>query len=884
MENIPLNTPLSEIKGIGPRFLKLLKQMNISTVRDLLWHFPTRYEDWSEIAKITDLNLNDLKTIQGTVEKIEVKRTWQKRMLITEALISDGSGSIKAIWFNQPYIKNILKEGVTANFSGKTALYKNELHLSNPTYEIISTKNYQAENTKHTGRLVPVYPETRGLTSKGIRYLIQPALENMETIPEFIPEEILEENNFPEINDALNKIHFPSKISEAEEARKRFAFEELFLLQINNILEKIALAKESAPIIEFDAEKIKKLLSGLPFELTTSQKKSLWEILQDISKNHPMSRLLQGDVGSGKTIVVAIAAIIAAKQGFQVALMAPTEILARQHYKTFRKFFGGFQNGIGLLISKETRGFYGDELEAKLGKPTLLKEIENGKIKIIIGTHALLQKKVSFKNLGLVIIDEQHRFGVRQRQTLATQTNTDNTQTHTDYPPATNTNKIKTDTDSELLYEDLTYKIREAIFTVKKQLGLGHKESIYQKALEKEFRNLGVVFDKEESIDIKYNNEKIGIYRPDFIIEKKIILEIKALPFVEKFEKQQIWHYLKGSDYKLALLLNFGKEDVEIKRFIYNNGNLQSQHKSVSGPYKSAIVPHFLSMSATPIPRTLMMTVFGDLNLSIISEMPKGRKAIITRIVAPENREKAYAFIRGQIRKGRQAFVVCPRIEDSEIKNTDFAWDVKAVKVEYEKLAKKVFPDLKVAMLHGKMPTKGGSLLVRQAGASHEKSKEEIMKDFVEGKTDIMVSTSVIEVGVDVPNATIMMIEGADRFGLAQLYQFRGRIGRGEHQSFCLLFTESKTKSTYHRLQSIVTAKNGFELAEKDLAIRGPGEFLGETQSGLPDIAMRALQNPNLIKSAREAAEKVIKESPTLEKYPYLKNKMNEFHQEIHFE
>jgi ATP-dependent DNA helicase RecG len=715
MGNIPLNTPLSEIKGIGPRFLKLLKQMNISTVRDLLWHFPTRYEDWSEIVKIIDLNPDDLKTIQGTVEKIEIKTTWQKRMLITEALISDNSGSIKAIWFNQPYIKNILKEGVTANFSGKVALYKNELHLSNPTYEIISAKNYQAENTKHTGRLVPVYPETRGLTSKGIRYLIQPALENLEAVPEFIPGEILEENDFPGINEALNKIHFPSKISEAEKARKRFAFEELFLLQINNILEKIALAKESAPSIEFDAEKIKNILDRLPFELTISQKKSLWEILRDISKDHPMSRLLQGDVGSGKTIVVAIAALVAAKQGFQAAIMAPTEILARQHYKTFRKFFGDFQNGIGLLISKETRGFYGDELEAKLGKPTLLKEIENNKIKIIIGTHALLQKKVSFKNLGLVIIDEQHRFGVKQRASL-----------------------------------------------------------------------------------VKNNN----------------------LP---------------------------------------------------------KMIPHFLSMSATPIPRTLMMTVFGDLNLSMINEMPKGRKAIITKIVAPENREKAYAFIRGQIRKGRQAFVICPRIEDSEIKNTDFVWDVKAVKVEYEKLAKKVFPDLKVAMLHGKMPSKGGS-------ASGGKSKEEVMRDFVDGKIDILVSTSVVEVGVDVPNATIMMIEGADRFGLAQLYQFRGRVGRGEHQSFCLLFTESKTKSTYHRLQSIVTARNGFELAEKDLAIRGPGEFLGQTQSGLPDIAMRALQNPNLIKSAREAAEKVIKESPTLKKYPDLKNKMNEFKQEIHFE
>lgn len=704
MSKIPLDTPLGELHGVGPRFVSKLNKLGISTVRDLLWHFPSRYEDWSKVAKISGLKAGDTFTIRAKVVEIGVKKAWRRRMFIVEALLDDDSGSIQATWFNQPYIKNVLKPGTIANFAGKVALRKNKLYLSSPTYELNA-----GDNSKHTGRLVPIYPETKGLTSKGLRFLTQPILENVEPIKEFMPEKILEEHGLPEVNEALCKVHFPGKLFEAQEARRRFAFEDLFLLHLNNIILRLALFKKSSPKIDVSAERISDILKGLPFELTSSQKEALDEILGDIAKTHPMNRLLQGDVGSGKTIIAGIAALAAAENGFQVAIMAPTEILARQHYKTLLKFFGETGKGIGLLVSKEARMHYGDGLEESAAKPALMKELAADRIKILIGTHALIQKSVKFDNLGLIIIDEQHRFGVAQRGALA---------------------------------------------------------------------------------------------------DKK------------------------------------GK------------------------------IPHFLSMSATPIPRTLMMTIFGDLDVSLIKELPRGRKPIITKIVAPENRNKAYGFIKGQVQRERQAFVICPRIDPSDgdnllTKEEAKKLEMKSVKEEFEKLSKRIFPDLKVAMLHGKMTSK---------------EKEEIMKEFVVGHTDILVSTSVIEVGIDVPNATIMMIESADRFGLAQLYQFRGRVGRGEHQSFCFLFAESGTGTSYRRLNSLLTAKNGFELAERDLAIRGPGEFLGEEQAGMPDIAMKSLNNLELVKDTRKAAEETLKISPSLKDFPALKERLNSFSRDIHLE
>ncbi len=708
MPRIPLDTPLGELHGVGPRFVSKLKKLGITTVRDLLWHFPSRYEDWSSVAKIAELKPGDSRTIRARVEKINVKKAWRRRMLIVEAVIADDSGSIKAIWFNQPYIKNILKPETVANFAGKVAVRDGKPYLSNPAYELADA----LQETKHTGRLVPIYPETKGLTSKGLRFLTLPILENAEPAEEFLPEETLKVNRLPEINQALKSIHFPTKLSEAESARRRFAFEDLFLLQLNNINLRSTLLKQKAPQIKVNGGRLKELIKGLPFELTASQNKALDEITSDLSARHPMNRLLQGDVGSGKTIVAGLAAVCASEEDYQVALMAPTEILARQHYRTLLKFFGDSGIGIGLLISKEARASYGEGLESAFSKPEVLKELAANRLKIIVGTHALIQSSVKFADLGFIIVDEQHRFGVAQRAAL-------------------------------------------------------------------------------------------------------------------------------------------------------------------TGARPGAI-PHFLSMSATPIPRTLMMTVFGDLDVSLIPELPKGRKEIITKIVAPENRNKAYGFIKGQIQRGRQAFVICPRIEPSEAENEylltkeeEKNLEIKSVKEEFDKLSKRIFPDLAVGMLHGKMTAK---------------EKEEVMKKFSAGEIGVLVSTSVVEVGVDVPNATIMMIEGADRFGLSQLYQFRGRVGRGEHQSFCFLFSESGSRSGYLRLNSLLTAKNGFELAEEDLKLRGPGEFLGQEQAGMPDVAMRSLNNLELVKATREAAEEVLRSSPGLREYPRLREKLREFSSDIHLE
>ena len=749
-----LQVPLSQIKGIPPRFLKRLEKLKILTIEDILWHFPSRYEDFSEILPISQLEPGQQTTVQGVVRDVKLKRSFRRRFVIVEARIADNSGEIKAVWFNQPYLLNTLRPGRMANFSGKVSLGEKEIYLSHPAYELIDRRltqmgtqmdadvgadetqinadvnAYDTQNadenqresayksaliseTRHTARLVPIYPETRGLTSKGIRFLIQPILKNIGELPEWLPEEILKKVGLPEINQALNDIHFPESEEAALSAKRRFAFEDIFLLQIFNMRQKLKLAKEKAPVIETNLTELKKITEALPFKLTLSQKKSLWEIVQDIGKPAPMNRLLQGDVGSGKTVVAAVAALLAANNGFQSAFMAPTEILARQHFQTLKKLFPDFNEKIALITSSESKIFYGDSLESAVKKADLVKKVESGEIKIIFGTHSLIQKNIKFASLALVVIDEQHRFGVKQR--------------------------------AELL----------------------------------------------------------------------------------------------------------------------------KNH--------SRVIPHLLSMSATPIPRTLMLTVFGDLDLSVINELPENRKGIVTKIVDPINRSLAYDFIRSQVKKGRQVFVICPRIEPSA--NNEPAanlriseWqklETKSVMEEYEKLSQKIFPDLRVGMLHGQIKSK---------------EKADIMKKFQKGETDILVSTSVIEVGVDIPNASIMLIEGADRFGLAQLYQFRGRVGRGEYQSFCFLFTDSAAKTTNDRLKAIVEAKNGFELAEKDLKLRGPGEFIGQKQTGLPDVAMRGLQDFELIKSSREAAVEILGKDKNMKNHPLLAEKLTEFEKKIHLE
>jgi ATP-dependent DNA helicase RecG len=731
MLQIALETPLFEVIGARSPSLRRLEKMGITTVGDLLWHFPTRYEDFSKTYAIAELEPGQQATIHGVVEEIRSRHSWRRNMSIVEATIADESGSIRAVWFNQPYVATTLKAGREANFAGKASVSEEgEIYLSSPTYEVVRIHGAEGQEMNHTGRLVPVYPETHGLTSRGIRFAVQQLFKRQPVLTEWIPPAILKEFRLPELNAAIKAIHFPKKIEDATVARTRFSFEDLFLLQIVNIKNKLSAAAESAHAMIVDIERIKRLLGELPFELTPSQKKSLWEIIQDIEKPHPMNRLLQGDVGSGKTVVAAIAALIAAENDAQSAFMAPTEILARQHFETMKKLYarismeGPIAPPLGLLTAASAIIFYGPNMETRVPKTEFAKKVAAGEVAIVFGTHALIQKTVSFARLCLVIIDEQHRFGVHQRAELA---------------------------------------------------------------------------------------------------------------------------------------------------------------KLVAQRTPGAPVPHFLSMSATPIPRTLMLSIFGDLDLSLITELPVGRKAITTSIVPPLARSKTYDFIRAQVKTGRQVFVICPRIdlpdEDDKAKAATAAeegdhrqmklLELKSVKEEYEKLSKKIFPDLCVGMLHGQMKAR---------------EKEEVMKQFKARAFDIMVATSVVEVGVDVPNASIMMIEGAERFGLAQLYQFRGRVGRGEYQSYCFLMTDSAAAAANARLKAILEAKNGFELAEKDLALRGPGQFFGQVQTGLPDVAMEALRDPELVKHSREAAIQILTVDVNLKTFPLLRKRLAIFRQKIHQE
>ncbi len=703
----PLETPLEQLKSIGPKFLLTLKKLEIHTVRDLLWHFPSRYEDFSQMYAINDLEPGQQVTVKGVVDHISSRQSWRRKMTIVEAHITDETGTVKALWFNQPYLKNTLRPGRYANFAGKVSVSDDEIYLSNPTYELLSQfqEEGQEQETKHTGRLVPIYPETKGLTSKGIRYLMSSLLPHV-SLQEFLPAGVLKKHLLSDIHSAIGAIHFPDRIEDALKARERFAFENLFLLHLANARFKLAHMKKRAKPIAIADGSLASALAKLPFILTSSQDKSVREIYGDLARPTPMNRLLQGDVGSGKTVVAALAAIQVAHSGLQVAFMAPTEILARQHFETFKKFFGNEEIGIGFLSSDGAQVFYGTGLEQQIKKPGLLKAIKEHKVHILIGTHALIQNNVAFSHLGLVVIDEQHRFGVAQRASLL-------------------------------------------------------------------------------------------------------------------------------------------------------------KHQS------GTLIPHFLSMSATPIPRTLMMTLFGDLDISLIDEVPKGRKPIITKIVAPENRRSAYGFVKGELQKGRQAFVICPRIEPGEDAGDFLALEVKTVKEEYEKLSKNIFPEFRVGMLHGKMKSK---------------EKADIMARFSAKELDMLVSTSVIEVGVDIPNATLMLIEGSERFGLAQLYQFRGRIGRGDQQSFCLLFTDSSSDAAQGRLKALLQAKNGFELAEQDLALRGPGEFIGRKQTGTPDFVMRSIQNLGIIKESRDAALAVLEKDPNLVHTPLLAQKLAAFQTKVHLE
>jgi ATP-dependent DNA helicase RecG len=714
------STPIEEIPKVGAAFAKRFKLLKIRTLGDLLFYFPRTYEDLSNISKIKYIKPNQPITIHGKILEIGQERSWVKKMSITKALAQDDTGTIEVIWFNQPYIAKSLKKGDEIMLSGKPSLDKmGHLYLSSPIHEKISLKE-----TTHLGRIVPIYPETRGISSRLIRYILKPVLLAIkDKIPETLPDEILDEADLISFREALYQIHFPETLEAAAKAQERFSFENIFFISLFGIKKKLDFQKENAPAIPINEQIINRFLSSLPFKLTNGQEKASQQILKDMSRSYPMNRLLQGDVGSGKTAVAVLAAINAVKNKNQVVVMAPTEILAKQHFKTFFQLLKDFNINIGFLTGKEDK-YYSKKLKTdtiEISRKKMLEKTADGEIDILIGTQALIvpsrkkrkskkttttdsKAKVLFKNLGLVVVDEQHRFGVAQRAALCAK-----------------------------------------------------------------------------------NSDKI---------------------------------------------------------------------------------PHLLSMTATPIPRTLALTIWGDLDLSTISELPKGRKKIVTRIVDEPERKDAYEFIEEEIKRGRQTFVICPRIESSE-EDTENQMDIKAVKDEYEKLSKEVFPKLKIEMLHGKMTPK---------------EKDKIMKDFKSKKFDILVSTSVVEVGIDVPNATVMMIEGADRFGLAQLHQFRGRVGRGEHQSYCFLLTTSGVGSTKERLKAMTKYDNGFELSEMDLKIRGPGDFMGVRQWGLPDFAMSALKEPHLIEKTKKIAEAILEQSPDLSKFPNLKTRLEAFENKIHLE
>jgi ATP-dependent DNA helicase RecG len=762
-----LNSPVTRVRGVGAWHSKRLKNLGIATVSDLLRYFPSRYEDLSNIKKISDIKIGETRTLTASVKKISVRRTWKKRMFLTEAILEDETGTLRAVWFNQPFLARNIKQGAKINAAGKLVKDANGLYLSNPAYEIverglaliktrISADNQResasslprserssairgprkSASLRHTGGLVPVYPETRGITSRMLRYFIQPLLAFASRLPDILPQELRSAIGLMDFQNAIQEIHFPRSPGAAERARRRFAFEDIFLLQLSFQMARLKVAKKfRGPAIPANIALVKKFLATLPFTLTDAQRKAAWEILQDMSRETPMNRLLNGEVGSGKTVVATIAALEAAMAGWQIAILAPTEILSRQNFKKISRMLASFPVKTCLLISAEARAAEEGTFGA-VNKETLIANINRGDSMIVIGTHAILQQGVKFGNLGLVVVDEQHRFGVEQRA---------------------------------------------------------------------------------------------------------------------------------------ALIRGTTRTDTQNMR-----------------------IPHLLSMTATPIPRTLALGLYGDLDISVLAELPKGRQKIITRIISPATRMSAYKFIRNEVFKGRQVFVVCPRIDpdkhtiEEEIaamprnsasspigsvgllqESADWRIEVKAVKTEFEKLSKRIFPELRVAMLHGKMKSE---------------EKESVMARFVSGATNILVSTSVVEVGVDVPNATVMMIEGSEHFGLAQLHQFRGRVGRGPHQSYCLLFTESNSRAAKKRLEALVESFDGFALAEQDLKIRGPGQFFGTQQSGLPDLAMRSLTDLPLVAFARREAIALVKKDPELKTAPLLKERLSAFRKEVHLE
>ena len=657
---------------MGDELASKLAILGVRTVGDLIDNYPRRYDDYSNFLPTNQLKPGPV-TIRAKIGQVK-GRYVRRGMHITEAVASDESGSVRLIWFNQPYRAGAIKHGADYFIAGEYQLGRGRFSIMNPSVELVS------DFPVNTARIIPIYRETKGLKSTQIRKLVREAIQNISDLPEHLPAWLLKEQDLVVYARAVTEMHFPSGAKALGLAKKRLGFEEIFQLALAALINKYELTKNKSLAIPFSEELAKDFVGKLPFKLTNAQRKVVWRIYQDMAKTQPMNRLVEGDVGSGKTVVAAMAALMAMEEGFQVAFMAPTEILARQHADTL----------FNLLSSVG----HGDQVSLLIGglkpaaKELAQKKIASGEIRLVVGTHALISEKVDMHKLGLIIIDEQHRFGVEQRKKL--------------------------------------------------QAKAGH-------------------------------------------------------------------------------------------------------------------MPHVLHMTATPIPRSLALTLYGELDISVLDEMPPGRQEIITKIISPNARKKLYEEIDKELAAGRQMFVVCPLITDTELSRG------LSVEEVYEKLAKHDFKHRKVALLHGKMKSA---------------EKDKVMRGFMAKDYDILVSTTVIEVGVDVPNASIMMIEGAERFGLAQIHQLRGRVGRGAHQSFCFLVL-SDSKAPSQRLRALETMSDGFKLAELDLRLRGPGAIYGIMQHGALDLRVAQLSDTKLIAAARNAAQDFIERKENLKKYPHLNTKVS---------
>jgi ATP-dependent DNA helicase RecG len=866
------NTPIESLSRLSIEQKKALKRLSLNSLRDLLYYFPTRYQYFSDHTAIKDLEEGVVTTIYGKVSHLKLGKSFHKKISMAEATLTDTTGAIKLIWFNQPYLAKMLQEEALVRATGKVAMRNGTPYIANSDIEVVpelplSSKDSLFGEKSNDLFAYPVYRETKGLTSKWLYFAMQKIfkLGIHEQIIDPIPDEILKRYHLPTLKSALVWVHAPKNEKDAQSARKRFAFEEVFYIQLSLQQERQKYQSHKAEKIAVDQKIINDFLKRFPFEATNAQKKAISTILNDFQKPYPMSRLLEGDVGSGKTAVAATTAFAAVSskadvRGFgknQVAYMAPTEILAEQHFQSFIQYFKHLPIQIGLITGSGCRKFpskVSPEGTTSISRAQLLKWVQSGDISILIGTHALIQKTVKFKNLSYIVIDEQHRFGVRQRQALA--------RGKSQNERGRNAEETVSD---PLIYRDLTYKIRESIFNVKKSLGLGHKESIYQNALIEEFKRNRLNFKQQVQIPILYRNKKVGTYIPDFIIDGKIIIELKALSFLGDQPKKQLWQYLKGSNYNLALLVNFGTSELSIERVIYDKARSSN---SASIPQDSAFLPHLLSMTATPIPRTLALTIYGDLDLTLLDEMPVGRKPIITKVVEKAKRDNVYEEIKKEINDGRQAYIICPRINEPD-PSKELALQAKSVIEEAKRLKKDIFKNCRIDVVHSKMKPA---------------EKEAVMYKFKQHEIDILVATSVVEVGVNVPNATSIIIEGAERFGLSQLHQLRGRVLRSNHQAYCYLFPESSGEKTKDRLKAIVNAKNGFELAELDLGLRGSGELLGTKQWGVSDIGMEAIKNIKMVEAARIEAKSLIEHDPTLSSLPLLAEALIQKTKSLHFE